>query len=85
MGRKGVSLQEKRERILRIYHESKEVFNLKEVEKLGSKAGVDVWKTGCNFRFFDNPNSYESRDTFFWTGNGPMNLGANFFDCVYPL
>ncbi|KAG6973830.1 hypothetical protein JG687_00000678 [Phytophthora cactorum] len=36
----GVSLQEKRERILRIYHESKEVFNLKEVEKLGSKAGV---------------------------------------------
>lgn len=40
MGRKGVSLQEKRERILLIYHESKEVFNLKEVEKLGSKAGV---------------------------------------------
>ncbi|KAG7399781.1 Meiotic nuclear division protein 1 [Phytophthora boehmeriae] len=38
--RKGVSLQEKRERILRLYHESKEVFNLKEVEKLGSKAGV---------------------------------------------
>ncbi|CAI5737222.1 unnamed protein product [Hyaloperonospora brassicae] len=40
MGRKGVSLQEKRERILRIYHESKEVFNLKEIEKLGAKAGV---------------------------------------------
>jgi hypothetical protein len=40
MPRKGVSLQEKRERILHIYHESKEVFNLKEVEKLGSKAGV---------------------------------------------
>ena len=40
MVRKGVSLQEKRERILRIYHESKEVFNLKEIEKLGSKAGV---------------------------------------------
>ncbi|CAI5701857.1 unnamed protein product [Peronospora effusa] len=31
---------EKRERLLRIYHESKEVFNLKEIEKLGSKAGV---------------------------------------------
>lgn len=43
MGRKGVSLQEKRERILHIYHESKEVFNLKEVEKLGSKAGVGAW------------------------------------------
>ncbi|RLN50240.1 hypothetical protein BBJ29_007798 [Phytophthora kernoviae] len=38
--RKGVSLQEKRERILHIYHDSKEVYNLKEVEKLGSKAGV---------------------------------------------
>ncbi|CAH0485231.1 unnamed protein product [Peronospora farinosa] len=40
MVRKGVSLEEKRERLLRIYHESKEVFNLKEIEKLGSKAGV---------------------------------------------
>ncbi|KAE8953101.1 hypothetical protein PR003_g34385 [Phytophthora rubi] len=40
MGRKGVSLQEKRERILRIYHESKDVLNLKKLEKLGSKAGV---------------------------------------------
>ncbi|KAE8881933.1 hypothetical protein PF007_g4851 [Phytophthora fragariae] len=43
MGRKGVSLQEKRERILRIYHESKDVFNLKKLEKLGSKAGVGAW------------------------------------------
>ncbi|KAE8972926.1 hypothetical protein PF011_g25463 [Phytophthora fragariae] len=40
MGRKGVSLQEKRERILRIYHESNDVFNLKKLEKLGSKAGI---------------------------------------------
>ncbi|CCI43066.1 hypothetical protein ABG067_004663 [Albugo candida] len=38
--RKGVSLEEKRERLLQIYHESKEVFNLKEVEKLGAKAGI---------------------------------------------
>jgi len=38
--RKGVSLEEKRQRILRIYHESKDVFNIKEVEKLASKAGV---------------------------------------------
>ncbi|EQC40814.1 hypothetical protein SDRG_01882 [Saprolegnia diclina VS20] len=38
--KKGVSLDEKRERILKIYHESLDVFNLKEVEKLGSKAGV---------------------------------------------
>nr|CCA18333.1 meiotic nuclear division protein putative [Albugo laibachii Nc14]CCA18394.1 meiotic nuclear division protein putative [Albugo laibachii Nc14] len=38
--RKGVSLEEKRERLMQIYHDSKEVFNLKEVEKLGSKAGI---------------------------------------------
>ncbi|OQR85615.1 meiotic nuclear division protein [Achlya hypogyna] len=38
--KKGVSLDEKRERILKIYHESLDVFNLKEVEKIGSKAGV---------------------------------------------
>ncbi|RLN05658.1 hypothetical protein BBJ28_00004691 [Nothophytophthora sp. Chile5] len=38
--KRGVSLQEKRERVLKIYHDSKDVFNLKEVEKLGSKAGV---------------------------------------------
>lgn len=38
--RKGVSLEEKRQRILHIYHDSKDVFNLKEVEKLASKAGV---------------------------------------------
>ncbi|RHZ12671.1 hypothetical protein DYB26_006999 [Aphanomyces astaci] len=38
--KKGVSLDEKRERILKIYHDNLEVYNLKEVEKLGSKAGV---------------------------------------------
>jgi chromosome segregation ATPase len=38
--KKGVSLDEKRERILKIYHETLDVFNLKEIEKLGSKAGV---------------------------------------------
>ncbi|TMW62822.1 hypothetical protein Poli38472_005440 [Pythium oligandrum] len=38
--KKGVSLEEKRERILKIYHESKDVYNIKEIEKLGAKAGV---------------------------------------------
>ncbi|KAF0694639.1 Aste57867_14478 [Aphanomyces stellatus] len=38
--KKGVSLDEKRERILKIYHDTLEVYNLKEVEKIGSKAGV---------------------------------------------
>ncbi|KAF1334282.1 Dephospho-coa kinase, partial [Globisporangium splendens] len=40
--KKGVSLEEKRERLLHIYHDAKDVFNLKEIEKLGAKAGVDV-------------------------------------------
>ena len=40
MGKKGLSLEEKRQRILEIYYEKKEVFNLKEIEKLGAKRGV---------------------------------------------
>ena len=40
MVRKGVTAEEKRVRLLKIYHESMEVFNLKEMEKLGAKAGV---------------------------------------------
>ena len=40
MGKKGLSLDEKRKRILDIYYERKEVFNLKEIEKIGAKKGV---------------------------------------------
>ena len=40
MGKKGLSLEEKRQRILQIYYEKKEVFNLKEIEKMGAKRGV---------------------------------------------
>lgn len=40
MSRKGVSIGEKRKRILEIYHTRKEPFNLKEIESLGAKAGV---------------------------------------------
>ena len=40
MGKKGLSLEEKRKRILDIYYEKKEVFNLKEIEKIGAKRGV---------------------------------------------
>jgi hypothetical protein len=38
--RKGLTLEEKREVMLEIFFTSKEVFNLKDLEKLGSKAGV---------------------------------------------
>ena len=40
MGKKGLSLEEKRNKILEIYLECKEVFNLKEIEKIGAKKGV---------------------------------------------
>ena len=38
--RKGLSAEEKRAVILNIYHTQKDAFNLKEIELLGSKAGV---------------------------------------------
>jgi hypothetical protein len=38
--RKGMSLEEKREKLLKMYYERKEVLNLKEVEKYGAKKGI---------------------------------------------
>lgn len=40
MGKKGLSLEEKRQRILAIYYDTKTVYNLKEIEKIGAKKGV---------------------------------------------
>lgn len=40
MGKKGLSWDEKRAKILEIYYDKKEPFNLKEIEKLGAKKGV---------------------------------------------
>lgn len=37
---RGMSLEDKRRTLLAVFHESKDVFMLKEVEKLGSKRGV---------------------------------------------
>ena len=38
--RKGLSFEEKRDRLLKIYYRLREPLNLKEIEKLGPKAGV---------------------------------------------
>ena len=38
--RKGLSLEEKREKLLEVYYDKKEVLNLKEIEKWGAKKGV---------------------------------------------
>ena len=40
MPRRGVSAEEKRKRLMHIIYEGKCVFNLKELEKLGRKAGI---------------------------------------------
>ena len=40
MVRKGMSMEEKRQAILSVYHERKEPMNLKEIEKLGAAKGV---------------------------------------------
>lgn len=40
MTKKGLSLEQKRERILQIFLESDDVFQLKEIEKEGPKRGV---------------------------------------------
>ena len=40
--RKGLSLDEKRAKLLEMYYEKKEVLNLKEVEKFGSKKGITL-------------------------------------------
>jgi len=39
-GRKGLSLEDKRAKLLEVYYEHKCVLNLKEVEKWGAKKGV---------------------------------------------
>lgn len=38
--RKGLSLEEKRDKLLEVYYDKKEVLNLKEIEKYGAKKGV---------------------------------------------
>jgi Mnd1 HTH domain len=38
--RKGLSLEEKRDKLLEVYYDKKEVLNLKEIEKWGAKKGV---------------------------------------------
>jgi|LauGreDrversion4_2_1035121.scaffolds.fasta_scaffold634438_1 hypothetical protein len=38
--KKGLSLEDKRQKLLEVYYEKKEVLNLKEIEKWGAKKGV---------------------------------------------
>ena len=38
--RKGLSLEEKRAKLLEVFYDKKEVLNLKEVEKFGAKKGI---------------------------------------------
>ena len=52
-GGRGVSAEEKRQRMLDIF-KSAEVFNMKELEKLGAKLGwfqYDCFAASCSFKF----------------------------------
>ena len=40
--RKGLSLEEKRSKLLQMYYDKGEVLNLKEVEKYGAKKGITL-------------------------------------------
>jgi Fe2+ or Zn2+ uptake regulation protein len=40
MVKKGLSLEQKRDKVLEIFHESDEVYQLKEIEKIASGRGV---------------------------------------------
>ena len=42
MGKKGLSWEEKRKRMLEIYYLIKQVYNLKELEKVAPKKGIIV-------------------------------------------
>ena len=42
MGKKGLSWEEKRKRMLEIYYSTKQVYNLKELEKIAPKKGIIV-------------------------------------------
>lgn len=42
MGKRGLSVEEKRDKILNIYHSTKAIFTLKEIEKTASKQGVTI-------------------------------------------
>lgn len=42
MVRKGLSVEEKRDKILAIYHSTKAIYNLRDIEKAASKQGVTV-------------------------------------------
>ena len=38
--KKGLSLEDKRQKLLEVYYSKREVLNLKEIEKFGAKKGV---------------------------------------------
>jgi hypothetical protein len=41
---KGMTMNQKRERLLRIFHEKKEVYSYPQIEKEGEKAGISLRK-----------------------------------------
>ncbi|CAI2375837.1 unnamed protein product [Moneuplotes crassus] len=72
MGKKrGLSLEEKRHRILQLYYDKKEAFKLPEVEKIAAKKGVTMQsvKDVNNSLLYDNliESDKIGSSTFFWS------------------
>lgn len=70
MPKKGLSFEEKRKRILDLYYDKQEVFNLKELEKIGPKKGVIVQAVKDVNQSLVDDNLVETDKigigTFFW-------------------
>ena len=44
-----MSQDEKREKMLRVFHDKLEVFNIKEIEKFSIKAGISILSSAADF------------------------------------
>ena len=68
--RKGMSLEDKRAKLLEMYYERKEVLNLKEVEKYGAKKGIVLQSVKDVNQSLIDDNLVETDKigigTFFW-------------------
>ena len=68
--KKGLSLEEKRQKLLEIYYEKKEVLNLKELEKWGPKKGIVLQTVKDVNQTLIDDNLVETdkigAGTFFW-------------------
>ena len=61
--RKGLSLEEKRSKMLEIFHEKKDFFQLKELEKIGPKEKGVI--SQVNFHYFFKRRFYKDEQAYY--------------------